>query len=98
VDIVTDHDGNLELRIAGATKRDSGTYALRVSNDTGTIESRCDVGVVERKRDDRAGTEQISSTVDLSVHTRLRTRGFGVLRVCDVLVCIESLLTCKRAV
>ncbi|XP_022161453.1 uncharacterized protein LOC111027387 isoform X2 [Myzus persicae] len=59
VDIITDHDGNLELRIACVTDRDSGTYMLRVSNDTGTIESRCDVNVVEREHKD-TGMEQIS--------------------------------------
>ncbi|XP_026808599.1 uncharacterized protein LOC113550868 isoform X2 [Rhopalosiphum maidis] len=59
VDIITDHDGNLELRIACVTTRDSGTYMLRVSNDTGTVESRCDVNVVEREHND-VGMEQIS--------------------------------------
>ncbi|XP_060843292.1 uncharacterized protein LOC132923359 isoform X6 [Rhopalosiphum padi] len=59
VDIITDHDGNLELRIACVTIRDSGTYMLRVSNDTGTVESRCDVNVVEREHND-TGMEQIS--------------------------------------
>lgn len=59
MDIITDHDGNLELRIACVTNRDSGTYMLRVSNDTGTVESRCDVDVVEREHDD-TGLEQIS--------------------------------------
>ncbi|XP_025203950.1 uncharacterized protein LOC112600845 isoform X2 [Melanaphis sacchari] len=59
VDIITDHDGNLELRIACVTTRDSGTYMLRVSNGTGTIESRCDVNVVERKHNDTR-MEQIS--------------------------------------
>lgn len=59
VDIITDHDGKLELRIACVTTRDSGTYMLRVSNDTGTIESRCEVNVVERERND-TGMEQIS--------------------------------------
>lgn len=59
VDIITDHDGNLELRIACVTKRDSGIYMLRVFNDTGTVESRCEVEVVERKHND-TGLEQIS--------------------------------------
>lgn len=59
VDIITNHDGNLELRIACVTKRDSGTYMLKVSNNTGTIESRCDVDVVEYK-DFNTGLEQIS--------------------------------------
>ncbi|XP_008180551.1 titin isoform X2 [Acyrthosiphon pisum] len=59
VDIITDHDGNLELRIACVTNRDSGTYMLRVSNDTGTVESRCEVNVVEREHKD-TGMEQIS--------------------------------------
>lgn len=60
VDIINDvHDGNLELRIAGVTKRDAGTYTLRVSNDVGTVESRCDVDVVEHKIHD-AELEQIS--------------------------------------
>lgn len=64
VDIITDHDGGLELRIACVTKRDSGTYTLTVSNDTGTIVSRCDVNVVDRKHDDTA-LEQISLTNQL---------------------------------
>ncbi|XP_050063770.1 uncharacterized protein LOC114128407 isoform X2 [Aphis gossypii] len=59
VDIITDHDGKLELRIACVTTRDSGTYMLRVSNDTGTVESRCEVNVVEREHND-TGMEQIS--------------------------------------
>jgi len=59
VDIITDHDGNLELRIACVTNRDSGTYTLRVSNDTDTVESRCDINVVEREHKD-TGMEQIS--------------------------------------
>lgn len=59
VDIISDHDGKLELRIACVTKRDSGIYVLRVSNDTGTIESRCDVSVVEHKHYE-TGLEQIS--------------------------------------
>jgi len=41
------------------TNRDSGTYMLRVSNDTGTVESRCDVDVVEREHKN-TGMEQIS--------------------------------------
>lgn len=65
VDIVTDHDGNLELRIAGVTKRDSGAYTLRVSNGTGTVESRCDVTVVESRRRHDTGLEQISLTNQL---------------------------------
>lgn len=60
VDIINDvHDGKLELRIAGVAKRDSGTYMLRVSNDVGTVESRCNVDVVEHKIHDE-GLEQIS--------------------------------------
>lgn len=59
VDIITDHDGKLELRIAGVTKRDSGKYSLRVSNDTGIIESHCDVNVVEHKHCNTS-LEQIS--------------------------------------
>lgn len=61
------HDGHLELRIADATQRDSGTYALRVSYDAGTVESRCDVDVTERERYDDAvtGRRQTSATSDL---------------------------------
>lgn len=59
MDIITDHDGNLELRIACVTKRDSGTYTLKVSNDTGVVESHCDVHVVDSKHKD-TGSEQIS--------------------------------------
>lgn len=59
VDIISDHDGKQELRVANVTKRDSGIYMLKVSNDTGTVESRCDVNVVENKHDDE-GLEQFS--------------------------------------
>ncbi|VVC32965.1 Hypothetical protein CINCED_3A023493 [Cinara cedri] len=65
VDVITDHDGNLELRIARVTKRDSGAYAVNVSNDTGTVESRCDVTVVETRHQRDTGSEQISSTNQL---------------------------------
>ncbi|XP_050422462.1 titin homolog isoform X2 [Adelges cooleyi] len=64
VDIVTDHDGKLELRIAEVTKRDSGVYTLRVSNDNGTVKSCCDVTVNERKHKHLSDLP-ISSTTEL---------------------------------
>lgn len=65
VDIITDHDGNLELRIARVTKRDSGAYTLRASNSTGAVESLCDVTVVESQHRHDTGLEQISLTNQL---------------------------------
>ncbi|XP_050541447.1 myosin light chain kinase, smooth muscle-like isoform X2 [Daktulosphaira vitifoliae] len=61
VDIVADHEGKLELRIAEATTRDTGVYLLKASNDVGTVESFCDVIVIDRKHKDFGDIPVLSS-------------------------------------
>jgi len=40
-----DHDGTVELTIAGMTDRDIGVYTCTASNEVGRCETTCRVGV-----------------------------------------------------
>lgn len=39
-----DHDGTIELTIAGVTDRDVGVYTCTASNEVGRCETTCRVG------------------------------------------------------
>lgn len=46
-----DHDGTVELTIAGVTDRDVGLYTCTASNEVGRCETSCRVGVRQRVQD-----------------------------------------------
>lgn len=41
-----DHDGAIELAIAGVTERDAGVYTCTAANEVGRCETTCKVSIV----------------------------------------------------